>query len=91
MQTEAIIGVRIVDSDAETYNKEKMDTLLLRWGEINKDKHRRHCNEHQKKYSLFVLPVYGILDKEAQVVLPHFESTHGYENGRNHFSHLRLV
>ena len=50
IQTDDIIDVRFIDSDADTYVKEGMDTLLLRWEKIHKDKHGRHCNEQRQHF-----------------------------------------
>ena len=45
-----------------------MDKLLDFWEKENKCKHGKHCHEQRKKY-LFVISVYGMLGKEALVLL----------------------
>ena len=47
IQTESIIYVWFGYADAETYKKEGIDTLFLRWKK-NKDKHGRHCQKQQR-------------------------------------------
>ena len=68
IQIEAIVEFRFVYDDVDVYNKEGMDTLLPRWEKMKKDKHGRNCHKQQKKYP-FILSVYGVLCKEAQVLL----------------------
>ena len=56
-QTDAIINVKLGDSDTDTYKFEPMETLLDFWEKINKDKHGKHCHDKWKHflYSLFLL------------------------------------
>ena len=71
IQTDAIVDIRFGDADAETWKTEGMDKLFPRWEVFNKDKHRKHFHNQQKKYP-FVLLVDGMMVKEVQVVLATF-------------------
>ena len=68
-KTEAIIGVRFGDADTDPYKKEKMDTLLPRWENTNKDKHGWHFHKQQKHPPPFVLSLYGIMDEDVLATL----------------------
>ena len=68
-QAESIIGVKLGDADADSYKYEPMENLLDCWETINKDTHGKHCNDQRKHFSPFVLSVYGILGREALVLL----------------------
>ena len=68
-QVEAIIDVKLGDSDADSYKYEPMAALLARWETIKNDKHCKHCHNQRKHFSPFVLSVGGILGREALVVL----------------------
>ena len=48
-QVDAIIDVKLGDSDTDTYKYKPMISLLVRWEIINKDKHGNHCNDQRKK------------------------------------------
>ena len=48
-QVNAIIDIKIRDSDANTYKYDPMKSLLARWENIKKDKHDKHCH-NQRKY-----------------------------------------
>ena len=72
IQTEAIIGIRFGDSDAETWNKKGMDKCLPKWGKSKKEIHGQYCHDQQKNFSLFSLSVYGTMGEESQVVLATF-------------------
>ena len=67
-QTEAIIGFRFGDADADTWNPEGMDKLLDRWGKSRRKNTRRLAMTNRELF-LFVLSVDGMMEKEAQVVL----------------------
>ena len=62
-QDEAIIDVKIGDSDADSYRYEPMSALLDWWDKIKKDKHGKHFHDQQKHFSLFVLFVNGMLGR----------------------------
>ena len=65
----AIIDVKLLDADADTYKYEPMTSLLDRWEKIKKDKHGNHCHDQLKPFSPFVLSVDEMLGREALVVL----------------------
>ena len=46
-QFDAIIGVKIGDTDADSYKYEPMTALLARWKTIKKDKHSKHCHNQR--------------------------------------------
>ena len=48
-QVDAIIDVKLGDSDADTYKYKPMTSLLSRWENIEKDKHGKHCHNQRKK------------------------------------------
>ena len=67
-----IIDVKLGDFDADSYKYKPMTALLTRWETIKKDKHGKHCHYQRKLFSTFVLSVYGILGREALVMLTQF-------------------
>ena len=68
-QTDAIIGIKFGDFDADTYEHESMYKLLDGWYNQNKDNHGKHYHKQRTRFSLFVLSIDGMLGKEALVVL----------------------
>ena len=68
-QVNATIDVKLGDADVDTYKYEPMTALLDRWETIKKDKHGKHYHNQRKHFSSFVLSLYGILCREALVVL----------------------
>ena len=46
-----------------------MAALMTWWENIKKYKHGNHCNDQRKRFSPFVVSVYGILGGEEMVVL----------------------
>ena len=93
-QVDAIIDVKLVDSDAYTYKYEPMRSLLVRWEKIKKDKHGKHCQDQRKHFLSFVLSVDGMIGREVLVVLSqliqamadkrkeHPSQVRGWVNGR---------
>ena len=69
LQVDSIIDVKLGDANADTYMHKPMKKLLARWEKINTYKHGKHCNDQQKNFSPFVLSVYGLLGREALVVI----------------------
>ena len=69
IQTGFIINIKFGYSYAETYRNEPMYNHLSRWEKEKKYKHGKNCHKKHKHFSLFVLSVYGMLGKEALVVL----------------------
>ena len=67
--TEAIIGVRFGDADAETWKSEGMDNLLPLWEEMKRGNHGHHCHYQRKHFSSFVPLVDGMTVKESQITL----------------------
>ena len=47
-QAEAIIDVKLGDSDAYLYRFEPTVALLAQWDKIKKDKHGKHCHNQRK-------------------------------------------
>ena len=43
-QVDAIIDVKLGDADAYMYKYEPMASLLVRWENINKEKHGKQCH-----------------------------------------------
>ena len=68
-QVDAIIDVRLGDSDMDVYNYKSIKSLLARWDKIKKYKQGKHCIDQRKIFSPFVLSVDGMLGREALVVL----------------------
>ena len=68
-QVDAIIDVKLGDTDADAYKYDPMISLLERWKIIKKYKHGKQCHNHRKRFSLFVLSVDRILEREYLVVL----------------------
>ena len=53
-QVEAIIGVKLGDTDADSYKYDPITVLLARWEIINKDKHGKHCHDQREKIAIFL-------------------------------------
>ena len=68
-QNEAIIDVRLVDSDCDSYRKEKIQTLLDWQKRVKKDKHVKHFHNQCEHFFLFVLYVNGMLGKDNPIIL----------------------
>ena len=51
-QVNAIIDVKLGDSDAYTYKYDPITSLLSRWENIKKYKHGKHCNDQQKNFAV---------------------------------------
>ena len=68
-QVDAIIDVKLDDTDSYSYEYEPMTALLARWETIKKEKHGKHCHNQRKIFSPFVLSVDGILGREALFML----------------------
>ena len=45
----AIIDVKLGDTDADTYKYEPMKALLVTWENIKRYKHGKHCRDQRKK------------------------------------------
>ena len=88
IQTEAITDVRFGDADADTCKPEGMDKLLDQWGKTKKDKRGHHCYDKRKHFSLFVLSVYGMMGKEALVILATLSRIMS-EKIDKHISHIK--
>ena len=71
-QTNAIIDVKLGNSNADTYRFEQMVTLLDCRDKMIKDKHGKHCQEKRKHFSLFVLSADGMLRREALAIIQDF-------------------
>ena len=56
-QVDDIIDFKIGDADADTYKYKPIVSLLVRWENIKKDKHSKHCHDQQKHFSPFVISV----------------------------------
>ena len=52
--SEAIIGVKIGDADADSYRYEPMAALLAWWEKINKDKKGKHCHYQREHFYPFL-------------------------------------
>ena len=68
-QTNAIIDIKLSNSDADSYIFEPMVALLDWWEKIKKYKHSKHCHNQQKHFSPFFFSVDGILGSKSLVVL----------------------
>ena len=49
-QAEAIIDVKLGDSDSDSYKYEPMAALLDWWGTFKKDNHVKHCHYQRKHF-----------------------------------------
>ena len=74
-QAEAIIEVKLGDTDIDSYKYEPMAVILDWWGTIKKYKHGKHCNNQQRHFSPFVLSVDRMLVREALVILAQLSRT----------------
>ena len=50
-KSEAIIGVKIGNADADSYKYEPMTALLDWWETTEKDNKSKHCNNKRKMFS----------------------------------------
>ena len=64
----AIVDVKLVDADTDTYKYEPTPALPDRWENIKKDNHGNHCHNQLKHFPPFVISVDGMIGKEALVV-----------------------
>ena len=71
-QVDAIIDVNICDADTDMYKYEPITSLLARWENIKKDNHSKHCHNQRKYFSLFVLSVDRMLERESLVMISQF-------------------
>ena len=69
-QVDAIIDVNLGEADTDMYKYEPMIALLVRWENIKKDKHGKHCHNQRKHFSMLVISVGIILGVEA-LILPY--------------------
>ena len=53
-QVDAIIDVKLEESNADTYKFKPMTSLLARWENIKKDRNGKHCHDQHKHFLLFV-------------------------------------
>ena len=68
-KVDAIIDVKLGDSDLYMYKYEPMTVLLSRRENIKKDKHGKHCHNQRNVFSSFVISVDGMIGRESLVVL----------------------
>ena len=68
-QVNAIIDVKHGDADTDMYKYKPMTSLLARWENTMKYKHRNHSHDQQKHSSMFVLSVDRMLGRKTLVVL----------------------
>ena len=71
-QAEAIIDIKLGNADVYSLKIEAMAALLAWWETINKDNHSKNCHYQRKHISLLILSIYGMLWREALVVLVNF-------------------
>ena len=62
-QVDAIIDVNLGDDNADTYKYKTMTSPLVRWENIKKGNHGKHCHDQHKHFSPFVLSVDVILGR----------------------------
>ena len=68
-QIEAIIDVKLGDTDTNLYKYEPIAALLAKVGNYQKDKHSKNCHDQRKHLPPFVLSMDIILEREALAVL----------------------
>ena len=68
-QVNAIIDVKLGETDTDTYKYKPMTSLLARWENIKKDKNSKHWHNQRKHFSPFVISVDGMLGRESLVLL----------------------
>ena len=90
LQYNSTINVKIGDTDTYSYRFDPMSVLLAWWDKIKRDKNGNHRNDQRKQF----FSVCSFCRWHTREVSPgrncEFESTHGSENGRTHFSHVGL-
>ena len=74
-QDDAIIDVKIGNTDAYSYKYDPMAALLDWWETIKKEKHSKYCYNQQKHFSPFFLSVKCMIGREALVVLAQLSQT----------------
>ena len=67
-QADAIIDIKLSDSDAYYYIFEAMTALLAWWEKINKYKNSKNYHEQPKHFSLFVISLNLMLGRKALVL-----------------------
>ena len=68
-KTDAIIHVKLGDTDANTYGFDPLGKLLDYWKNKNKGQHGKHFHEQWKHFSQFFLSVEVKLGNKALVVI----------------------
>ena len=58
-QMKKILDVRFADDDTYSWNPVRMDKILSGWEKLKKDKNGQACYDQRRKFSPFVLSVYG--------------------------------
>ena len=54
LHTDAMIDIKLGDTDAYTYRFEPMEKILACWEKMKKDKHSNPCHKQRKFFSLFL-------------------------------------
>ena len=87
-KVEAIINVKLGNSDMDSYKYEPMAALLDRWETIKKDKHGKHCINQRKHFSPFVVSVDRMLGREALAVLAQLSQTMAEKRDEPHSARM---
>jgi hypothetical protein len=66
---DAIIDVRVVDTDAKSYNSRAPEKVLKSAEKVKKNKYLEHCLQQRRAFTPFVISVDGLLGYEAKNLL----------------------
>jgi hypothetical protein len=66
---DAIIGVRVVDTDAKSYNSWAPKKVLKLAEKVKKNKYLENCLQQRYAFTPFVISVDGLLGYEAKILL----------------------
>jgi hypothetical protein len=65
----AIIDVRVVDTDAKSYSSRAPEKVLKSAEKVKKNKYLEHCLQQQRAFTPFIISVDGLLGYEAKILL----------------------
>ena len=68
-QTEALLDIRVVDTDAQSYTSRTVDSVLLSAENEKKNKYLDAVEARRASFTPFVTPIDGVLAREANSVI----------------------
>jgi hypothetical protein len=66
---DTIIDIRVIDTDAKSYNSRAAERVLKSAEKVKKNKYLEHCLQQRRAFTPFVISVDGLLRYEAKNLL----------------------